>query len=632
MDQWSPEKSEKLYNINEWSGGYFHVNVKGNIQVCPSKSKSGVDLRELTDELLERGIRPPILIRFPDIVKSRIKLLEQCFKNSIKENNYQANYLGVYPIKVNQNRDLVKHIVEYGKDSNLGLEAGSKPELLVVLALNDNPDSLIVCNGFKDEEFIETALLAQKLGKNVLIVVDRSSELPMILSVSKRLNIKPRIGFRCKLYTKGSGKWIESSGARSKFGLTPNEICKSIALLKSEDQLDTLEMVHFHIGSQVKHIQKIKDSLKEGAKYFAEIYRMGASSLKYLDVGGGLGVDYDGTGTTDSSTNYSEQEYANDVIHIVSQCCQRHEVPHPNIITEAGRSLVAHHSVLIFNVLGRNRVRRDKVEIETTKNDSPVIENLQEIYENLSLKTLNESFNDVLALREDALKLYTLGYLSLDERSKAEQLIWANLTKIYKLTKLDEEFEEVYLQLENMLSDTYFCNFSIFQSVPDSWAVKHNFPVVPIQKLHQKPNNRAVIADLTCDSDGKMDIFVEDYETKKSLAVHDLQAGESYYLGTFLVGAYQEALGDLHNLFGDTDSVDVTINNSGYIVEHVMEGDTVSEILSYVHYDRRDLVNQIRKATEKSILQGRLKNAEAKMLLKNYEEGLSGYTYLEEEL
>ena len=631
MQNWSNEKSAELYGINEWGAGYFKINAKGNISICPNpKNSPGVDLKELTEDLLERGIRAPILIRFPDIVKERINLLSSCFNKAISDNNYQGEYCGVYPIKVNQNRDLVKHIVEYGREVNLGLEAGSKPELLVVLAQSSkNTESLIICNGFKDEEYIETALLAQKLGRKIIIVVDRKSELPLILKVADRLNTKAAIGLRVKLYAKGSGKWVESSGARSKFGLTPHEICESFDMLREHNALDCLRLVHFHIGSQVKSIQSIKESLKEGTKYFAELYKMGATELKYLDVGGGLGVDYDGTRSSDSSTNYTEQEYANDVIDIVIQTCKRHEVPHPNIVTESGRALVAHHSILIFNVLGANQLSRDHHDVVPRDQDSPVIQNLLDIYNNLNTNNINESYNDVLSLRDDALRLYTLGYLSLEERAKAEKLLWANFTKLHGIVKNNPDYEDLASSLEGSLCDTYYCNFSIFQSMPDAWAVKHHFPAMPIHRLNEEPSRRAILVDLTCDSDGKIDSFVENFVPKSSLAVHTLNNDEAYYLGVFLLGAYQEALGDLHNLFGDTDSVDVVITENGYSVEHVVEGDSVSEVLSYSQYDRKDLVSSIRMAIERGICENKITKNDAKILMRNYEEGLLGYTYLE---
>lgn len=632
MGPWSIRKSLELYGTEYWGNDFFHINEEGNVSVTPKGSEGkSIDLKNLTEQLQERGIRLPILVRFPDIVGSRIRLLNQCFQNAMSECEYTGEYMGVYPIKVNQHKDLVKQVVEYGRGTKLGLEAGSKPELLVVLAMMENPNALVICNGFKDEEYIETALLAQKIGRNAIIVVDRMDELPMIMKVSKKLGIKARIGFRVKLYSKGAGKWIDSSGARSKFGLTPPEVCECLDILEKEGSTDSLELVHFHIGSQIPSISSIKSSLKEGARYYAELKKMGLSSLKYIDVGGGLGVDYDGTGKTNSSTNYSEQEYANDVVFTISQVCDQHDVEHPHIVTEAGRAMVAHHSILLFNVLGSNEVTKQGHNVEVERKDSPIIHTLSEIFSELHVDRLNESFNDVMELKEDSLKLFTLGYLSLKERAKAEELIWANLTRILELAHIDtDEYEDLISRLSNMLSDTYFTNFSIFQSIPDSWAVNHHFPVMPIHRLNEEPSRKAILVDLTCDSDGKIDTFVENTKPTKSLSVHPLNENENYYMGFFLLGAYQEALGDLHNLFGDTDAVDVCLTENGsYKVTHVTEGDTVAEVLSYLHYQRYDLVSNIRNAIEENIVEERITNQEAKLLMKHYEEGLSGYTYLE---
>lgn len=631
MSFWSVEQSLERYGTQYWGLDFFNINEKGNVIVTPNGDKTkSIDLKDLTEDLQDRGIRLPILVRFPDIVHSRIKLLSNCFQNAMNDCDYKADYMGVYPIKVNQHRDLVKEVVESGKGTKLGLEAGSKPELLVVLAMMENPNGLVICNGFKDEEYIETALLSRKIGRNTIIVVDRMDELPMILDVSEKLNIEAKIGLRVKLYSKGAGKWVDSSGARSKFGLTPSEVCKALDMLKERDKMDSLELVHFHIGSQIPSIQSIKSSLKEGARYYAEIKQMGAKNLQYIDVGGGLGVDYDGTGKSNSSTNYSEQEYANDVVYAIAQVCDRHEVPHPNIVTEAGRALVAHHSVLLMNVLGANEVAKKEHNVVPERKDSPIIHNLAAIYSSLNLDSLNEAYNDVMELKEDALKLYSLGYLSLTERAKAEDLVWTNLTRILELAYVDpSEFEEIINHLTDLLSDTYFTNFSIFQSIPDSWAVNHHFPVMPIHRLDEEPQRKAILVDLTCDSDGKIDSFVESGKMSKSLSVHELKENENYYMGVFLIGAYQEALGDLHNLFGDTDSVDVCLHENGYKVSHVSEGDTVAEVLSYIHYHRNDLLASIRNAIEVNITENKITGKEARLLVRKYEEGLSGYTYLE---
>lgn len=627
---WTIEDSEETYGIKTWGSGYFRVNGKGRVCVTPhGPNGPSVDLLDLTEDLRDRGIRTPILVRFPDIVKSRVRLLNSCFAASIKENGYNGRYCGVYPIKVNQQKHLVKEIVRFGHDYNLGLECGSKPELLVVLALMTTDDALIIANGFKDEEYIETALLSQKLGRNTVIVVDRYSELPMIIQAAKKVNTKPRIGFRAKLESKGAGRWIDSSGARSKFGLTPAEIVQGVEYLKSENMLDSLELLHFHIGSQISSIQAIKSSLKEGARFFAELYSLGARP-RFIDVGGGLGVDYDGTGSSDGSINYSEQEYANDVISVIQGICDERKIPHPNIVTESGRSLVAHHSVLIFDVLGVNEVAKASLSQAVDESDHKITRNLNEIYESLTEKNIRECFHDTLQLKDEALQLYTLGYLSITQRAKIENLIWAINTKTAKIAGNNEEFSDITPNLAQELSDTYFCNFSVFQSMPDAWAVDQLFPIMPIHRLNEEPRRRAVLVDLTCDSDGKVDKFISNTDTtKNALEVHYLQPNSPYYLGTFLIGAYQEILGDLHNLFGDTDAVHITITEAGYIVEDVVEGDSVAEVLSYVQYNRSELVDNIRRAAEAGIQRGTITKQEARLLLKHYEEGLAGYTYLE---
>ena len=630
---WSVEKSAELYGINGWGGGYFRINSAGNIEVTAFKDKPGLDLYRLIQDLRDRGVRPPILIRIPNIVQTRVGLISQCFQNSIRENGFQGNYTGVYPIKVNQQRHLLEEIVDFGKENRLGLECGSKPELLIALAFMDTPNAHIICNGFKDVEYIETALLSQKLGRSTFIVVDRVAELPIIIASSKKLNIKPKIGLRAKLNTQGSGKWVESSGARSKFGLTPSEIVRAIDLLKSENMIDCLELLHFHIGSQVPSIQAIKGSIKEAARFFTELFTLGAAP-KYIDVGGGLGVDYDGTGKTDSSTNYSEQEYANDVVSILQAICDERNVPHPNIISESGRALVAHSSLLVFDVLGMNEVQKHSLPFTIDKKDSLLVKDLHYIYENVNHKNINEFYNDLIEKKSDTLQLFSFGGLSLDQRAKAEDLYWAISTKMTKIAKdAGADAEDIYWSLQKELSDTYFCNFSVFQSLPDSWAVHQVFPVMPVHRLNERPERRATLADLTCDSDGKLERFIDtDGGAEQGfIEVHELIPGQPYYLGAFLTGAYQEILGDLHNLFGDTDTVHITINENGtYVVDHVLYGDTVTEVLSYLDFNRSELVELVRKSTEQSILSGSLSHTEARLLMKHYEEGLAGYTYLED--
>ncbi len=631
---WSIEKSKELYGVGAWGSGYFDVNTQGSISVTPQGSQGpNVDLMELCLDLQERGIRFPMLIRFPDITKSRIDLLAKCFSKAIEDNSYKGSYRGVYPIKVNQQRHLVEELIKFGGGHRLGLECGSKPELLVVLAMMNTPDALVICNGFKDVEYIETAVLSQKLGRNTIVVVDRMIELKMILDAARKFNMSPKIGLRAKLHSKGAGKWVDSSGDRSKFGLTPMEIVECVETLKRENMLDSLELIHFHIGSQIPSISSVKNSLKEGTRFYTELHLMGAN-IKYIDVGGGLGVDYDGSAQTDSSVNYSEQEYANDVVSIIQSTCDERGVKHPDIVTESGRALVAHHSVLVFNVLGVNEVVKKEVSQPPVKDDHRVIHDLAYIYEQLNANNIHEFYHDVMHIKETILQLFTFGVLNLTQRSKAENLFWVIVTKMDSVASKMTDAEDLQASLKELLSDTYFCNFSVFQSMPDSWAVGQLFPVLPIHRLNEQPTRFAKLVDLTCDSDGKIGQFInqesQPKQKKTDLEVHELNEVNPYYMGVFLVGAYQEILGDLHNLFGDTDAVHITVTSAGYTVDHVVEGDTVTEVLSYVQYQRPELIENIRRASEESILKGSINKQEARLLMRHYEEGLSGYTYLED--
>lgn len=628
---WTTEDSAELYGINFWGQPFFKINDSGNVEVTPKKdSEFKVDLYELTQELVERGMRAPLLIRFEDIVDTRIELLNNCFENAIKECNYQSKYTGVYPIKVNQEKHLVEDIIKIGKKHRLGLECGSKPELLITLALMDTEEAFIVCNGFKDPEYIETALLAQRIGKNIFIVVDRMEEIDFIIDAAKTLNIQPQIGFRGKLNTQGAGKWVESSGARSKFGLTPSEMMKALKKLEKAEMSDCLKLLHFHIGSQIPSIHSIKSTIKEGARMFTELHKL-APSISFIDVGGGLGIDYDGSGKSDSSTNYSEQEYANDVVSILQSVCDEKSVPHPHIISESGRALVAHSSILVFDVLGSNPMKTKALSFEISEKDSRLVKDLYELWTGVNKDNINEYYNDLIEKKRDILQLFTYGALSLEQRAKAEDLFWATSTKIAELTQNMPDFEDLYYELAKDLSDTYFGNFSVFQSLPDSWALDQLFPVLPIHRLQEKPDNTAIIVDLTCDSDGKISDFIDTQTggTQKYLEVHNLKDTEAYYMGVFLTGAYQEILGDMHNLFGDTDTVYIRMKDGGYNIEHYVEGDTVTDVLSYVSYTKPELTEKIRQSIEKNINAGNLSKIEARLLMQHYELGLSGYTYFE---
>ncbi len=625
---WTVNDSIELYNVNGWGRDFFTINDAGHVEVTPAGPGSArVDLKELVDDLRNRGLNLPLLIRFSDILRTRLQQLFGSFRQAIVENDYRGSYRGVYPIKVNQQRHVVEELIEYGRSYDLGLEAGSKPELLVALALQDNPDALVLCNGYKDRAYIETALLAHKLGRQIIIVIDQIGELETILTTSRELAIRPVIGVRARLYTKGAGKWVESTGDRSKFGLTSAEIVATVERLRAADMLDCLQLLHFHVGSQITNIRAVKDALRESSRIFVELYHLGAN-MRFIDCGGGLGVDYDGSQSNfHSSVNYTLQEYASDVVSQIAEACNATGVPHPDIVTESGRALVAHHSVLVFNVLGTNEIIVGQIPESLTGDEHAVIKQLYETYQTVSRKNFQEAYHDALEIKEEAITAFNLGYLDLRARARVEQLFWATCERILKIVRDLPYVPDELEGLERQLSDTYYCNFSVFQSVPDHWAVRQLFPTIPIHRLNRAPTRRAVLADLTCDSDGKMDQFIDLRDVKHFLELHPLN-GEPYYIASFLVGAYQEILGDLHNLFGDTDAVHVRLDGDDYRVEHVVEGDSVSEVLSYVQYSKNDLISRVRRAVEVGLREKRLTMAESGRLMRRYEEALEGYTYL----
>jgi arginine decarboxylase len=631
--RWSAADSLDLYNIKGWGNAYFSVNDAGSMVVHPGgKDSPAIDLKELVDEVRERGISLPLLIRFSEIIKARVVELNEAFNGAISEYGYQGKYRGVYPIKVNQDRYLVERLVEYGRPYHYGLEAGSKPELLAVMAMLEDEDALIICNGYKDEEYIETALLASKLGRRVILVVEKPSELTLIHQISQKMGVRPRIGIRSRLSAKGAGHWEGSAGDRSKFGLSGRDLLAAVAFLKENGLLDTFELLHFHLGSQISSIRSVKDGLQEAAQVYVNLAALGAP-LGYLDVGGGLGVDYDGSQTNfTSSLNYTLQEYANDIVFGIMQVCDARGVPHPTIVSESGRATVAHHAVLVIDVLGVSEFEVGKLPRKPPADAEPSLRNLFETYKEVSRKNVLESYHDAISYRDECLSLFNLGHLSLENRGLAEDLFWATCQKILRITRSLQQVPEDLEGLERQLADTYFCNFSVFQSVPDSWAIDQLFPVVPIHRLDEEPANRAVLADITCDSDGKIDHFIDRRDVKDVLELHDYRAGEPYYLGIFLVGAYQEILGDLHNLFGDTNTVHVSLDpEDDYKIEGVVSGDTVSDVLRYVRYNRDDLVARVRKAAELALRAKRITFEESRQLLRRYEEGLSGYTYLEQD-
>jgi arginine decarboxylase len=627
---WTTKDAATLYNVAGWSSGYFSVSDAGHMVVTPSGPEGrSLDLYDLVLDLQRRGLRMPLLIRFSDILHSRVRALVGCFATAIRDYGYQGRYRGVYPIKVNQQHQVVEELVRFGRPFGLGLEAGSKPELLAGLALLDNPDALLVLNGYKDVEYMETALLSQKLGRYPIVVIDRYRELDLLLQVAQRLGIRPHIGVRAKLTAKGAGKWMESTGDRSKFGLTATEIVQLVDRLREAQMLDCLELLHFHIGSQISAVRAIKDAMTEACRIYVELAKAGAG-LKFLDAGGGLGVDYDGSSTNwHSSTNYTMQEYANDVVAAIQEACEAEGIAHPDIVTESGRALVAHHSVLVFDILDANEVLAGQAPPPVDENDHPVIGKLVETWRSVSRKNFQEAYHDALQLKEEATNLFNVGLLDLRGRARVEQLFWGCCEAILKVIRELDYVPDDLEGLEKGMADTYYGNFSVFQSVPDHWAVKQLFPVVPLHRLNERPSRRAIIADLTCDSDGRIDKFIDLRDVKSSLELHAFD-GKPYFVGVFLVGAYQEILGDLHNLFGDTNAVHVALDETGYRVDHVVEGNSVAEVLGYVQFQKQDLIRLVRQANEDAVRRGLLTLEESALLMRRYEEGVSGYTYLEE--
>jgi arginine decarboxylase len=628
-ERWSLADAGELYDVASWGKGYFSVGANGHLWVHPTKDATrGIDLRELVEKLELRGISLPILIRFAEILKHRLGELHQAFQNSIAEHGYKGSYCCVFPIKVNQQRHVVEEVFKYGRPYHFGLEAGSKPELLAVLAMADN-ETPIICNGFKDDEYIEMVMLAKKIGRQIIPVVEKYTELDLVVKHSQRVGVRPVIGLRLKLASKGSGRWKSSGGYRSKFGLTVSEALQALDEMKAVGMADCIELLHFHLGSQITNIRQIKGAVIEAARIYVELKRAGAG-LKYLDVGGGLGIDYDGSQTDfESSVNYTLQEYSNDVVYHIQNVCDEAEVEHPTIISESGRAIAAYHSVLVFNVLGVSGFGDDSFDPVPEDAEQPLID-LQESYRALSSKNLLESFHDAQQSLDSALNLFSLGYLPLKQRSQAEKLYWAICRRIHRMAKELEYFPEELEVLDGMLSDTYFCNFSLFQSVPDSWAVKQLFPIMPIHRLDELPSRSAVIGDISCDSDGKIDQFIDRRDVKRTLRLHPFN-GEPYVLGAFLVGAYQEILGDLHNLFGDTNAVHVSLGENGdVILDTVIQGDTVREVLDYVQFSAKMLLDEFRRDVETALREGRIGYEESGRLLRFYEDGLNGYTYLEQ--
>ncbi len=630
MKKWTIEDSNELYNISGWGTSYFGINDKGDMYVTPCKDNVEIDLHDVMDELALRDVTPPVLLRFPDILDNRIEKTWSCFKKASDEYGFKGENFIIYPIKVNQMQPVVEEIISHGRKFNLGLEAGSKPELHAVIAVQCQSDSLIICNGYKDQSYIELALLAQKMGKRIFIVVEKLNELEIIGKAAKKLNVKPNLGIRIKLASSGSGKWQESGGDASKFGLTSSELLTALEILDKKGMKDCLRLIHFHIGSQITKIRRIQTALKEASQFYIQLHKMGYN-VDFVDCGGGLGVDYDGTRSpnSESSVNYSIQEYVNDCIYTFVEAADRNNIPHPNIITESGRSLSAHHSVLVIDVLETASLPEMNEEYEPTESSHKLVKDLYEIWDNLNPRTMLEDWHDAEQIREDALDLFEHGLVDLKTRAEIERMYWSVCREINSIAKRLKHVPEELKGLDKLLADKYFCNFSLFQSLPDAWAIDQIFPIVPLQRLNERPTRSATLQDITCDSDGKIANFVTNRNISNILPVHALRKNEPYYLGVFLVGAYQEILGDMHNLFGDTNAAHITVKDGRYHIDQIIDGETVEEVLEYVQYNPKKLVRQLEMWVTKSVKQGKISLEEGKEFLSNYRSGLYGYTYLE---
>ena len=632
MRKWRIEDSAELYNIGGWGLKYFSINDKGNVQVVPRQDYAPIDLKEVMDDLRLRDVTAPVLLRFPDILDDRIQKITNCFRKAAQEYSYKGQNFVVYPIKVNQMRQVVEEIVSHGNKYNIGLEAGSKPELHAVLGVNAHSNSVIICNGYKDEDYIELALLAQKMGCRIYLVVEKLHELRRIFEVAKRVNVRPNIGIRIKITSSGSGKWEESGGDVSKFGLNSSELLEALEFLRQNEMSDCLKLIHFHIGSQITKIRRIKNALREAMQFYVQLSKMNFS-VEFVDIGGGLGVDYDGTRSAsgENSMNYSIQEYVNDSVAALVDVCVKNDLPHPNIITESGRSVTAHHSVLVIEVLEATQLPEWKEDIDTISEDAhELTKELYNIWDKINPARVFEDWHDALQIREEALELFSLGMLDLTTRAQIEKLFWSVARDVNEISQSMKHPPEELRKVARMLPGKYFCNFSLFQSLPDSWAIDQLFPVMPISGLDQKPTQVCTIQDVTCDSDGKINRFVSPQGVSYSLPVHKFSHGGHYYIGVFLVGAYQEILGDLHNLFGDTAAVHITGSKTGYQIEQVIDGEPVADVLDYVEYNTKKLVRNLETWVSRSVKEGSISAEEGRQFLNIYRSGLYGITYLEE--
>jgi arginine decarboxylase len=625
---WSIKKSSKLYQIKGWGEPYFRINEHGHVEVRPDPTEDrSLDLYDLTKQLTERGLDLPLLIRFPNILQDRLRTLNECFQRAIREYGYDGIYRGVFPVKVNQQRHLVDEIVESGRPWRFGLEAGSKPELLVTLAAMEDEDGFIICNGYKDLAYMETALVAQRFDNTVVVVLERVEELELAFRASEKLGIRPCLGVRAKLSSKGMGRWADSAGDRAKFGLSTSEMVRVVDELEKRDMLDCLKLLHFHLGSQVSSIIPVKNAMREAGQIYVELTKMGCE-MGFLDVGGGLAVDYDGSKTDfRGSMNYDVQEYAYDVVAGIQEACEKASVKPPTIVSESGRSIAAYQSVLVFDALGVDRVNFEDPE-KPSSDDHRILDEFYETWKGIQPKNVQESWHDAQQALEEARSLFKFGYLGMRELARAEHLFWSCCEKILQSMRRLKYVPEELQAVEDLMGAIYYCNFSLFQSAPDIWAMDQLFPFMPIHRLAEEPTVRARLADLTCDSDGIVDHFIDVEEVQRSLDVHAVKDGDQYLLGMFLGGAYQEILGDLHNLFGDTNAVHVRLEDYGYSVTNVIKGDSIDEVLRYLQYDPEEMVERVRRQAERALNQGRMTLPQLRTFMLHYEESLRGYTYL----
>ena len=630
MKKWTIEDSKETYNIKGWGVNFFGVNEKGHVYVSPKKDNVQVDLKELVDELATAHVSAPMLLRFPDILDTRIQSTAACFEKATKQYDFKGDHYIVFPIKVNQMRPVVEEIISHGAKYNIGLEAGSKPELHAVLAQHMDSDSIVICNGHKDQNYSEMALLAQKMGKRLFLVIEKLPELRIIAETAAKLNVKPFLGIRIKLASSGAGKWQESGGDASKFGLNSSELLTALQLLDEMGLRDCLKLIHFHIGSQITKIRRISTALREAAQYYVQLHNMGFP-IEFVDCGGGLGVDYDGTrsSNSESSVNYSIQEYVNDCVYTFTDAANKNGIPHPTLISEGGRSLTAHHSVLILDVLESVSVPQMPEDFQPGENDHQLVHDLTEIWDKLSTRSMLEDWHDAEDIRDEALDLFRHGIIDLKTRAQVESLYWAIGHEVAELAHHQKHLPDDLRNMDKQMADKYFCNFSLFQSMPDSWGIDQLFPIMPIQRLNERPTRSAQLQDITCDSDGKVAAYVNGGQQTSYLPLHAVKPGEHYYIGVFLVGAYQEILGNMHNLFGDTNAVHISVDENGYTIDKTIDGETVADVLEYVQYSPKNLVRRLEIWVAKSVKEGKITSEEGKEFISNYRAGLYGYTYLE---